>query len=135
MSRYMDWDKRLAHFLAANRTRPFRWGEWDCCLFAADAVHAITGHDYAAAYRGKYSTELGAVRALKRYGQGSLAATMDALLGNRVAACTAMRGDVVAVDTPSGDALGVVFNGIWLVQPSGLCCIPAHQAKLCWRVV
>ena len=55
-------------FLQRASARPWRWGEHDCTLFAADWVAACTGRDPASGWRGTYSTALGCERALMRAG-------------------------------------------------------------------
>ena len=37
-----DWPTRLNAFIDAARERPFAWGTWDCCTFAAAAVETVT---------------------------------------------------------------------------------------------
>lgn len=62
--RRLNWHQHLAQTLQAAMTRPFSWGEHDCCLFAADCVQAVTGVDVAADFRGTYTTPLGAKKPL-----------------------------------------------------------------------
>ena len=47
---------------------PFVWGKNDCCLMAANYYVAIHGIDYAAMFRGKYNTAIGAYRLLSKAG-------------------------------------------------------------------
>ncbi len=58
--RRQDWPERLAELIEARRQMPFTWGVFDCAMFAADAVVAVTGEDPLAAVRGRYSTEAAA---------------------------------------------------------------------------
>ena len=55
--RVEGWEKILHDTLETMKERPFVWGTFDCCLFAADIVQALTGVDYAAGYRGTYHSE------------------------------------------------------------------------------
>ena len=55
MKRLEDWPERLAAFVEARRAMPFRWGQNDCALFAADAVAAVTGVDLAERWRGLWA--------------------------------------------------------------------------------
>src|SRR5437016_3082153 len=57
MKRVKNWESKLEETLDWAQLRTFDWGRWDCCLFAADCVLAITGVDIAADFRGKYSSE------------------------------------------------------------------------------
>ncbi|MBB4620123.1 DUF6950 family protein, partial [Sphingomonas abaci] len=72
MHRYPDWEARLAAYLEPLRARPFAWGRHDCSTFAAGAVEAMTGVDPMPEFRGRYSTARGSVRALRRFGAGTL---------------------------------------------------------------
>ncbi len=140
--RFEDWPSRLERYLVETRARAFRWGEWDCCLAACSAIEAMTGIDPGAAFRGAYSTEQGAARAMLRSGAGGVAETAAAVceaLGFRqVPPLTAQRGDAVVFDQVElGPTLGLVgLDGmIWAASRDGgwarfaLSC--AHRA---WRV-
>lgn len=133
--RFSDWPSRLNEFIHSRRSTPFQWGQHDCCLFAADAVQAITGDDHAAEYRGKYTTELGAARALKKHGNGTLEATLTAKLGDPIPRLRASRGDVVAVNTKDGVALGIFYGaGAICVTRDGLTTLPLNEILTVWRV-
>ena len=56
-----------AYLWEAART-PFGWGASDCSLFLADWVKDLRRVDPAAAWRGRYRTELGCKRLVKREG-------------------------------------------------------------------
>lgn len=65
-------DKSLAdvllNFLRAAARQPFRWGEFDCCLFFADWIELRCGIDPAFDLRGMYSTEREMRRLVKARG-------------------------------------------------------------------
>jgi len=114
---------------------PFQWGTFDCCLFAANAVREMTGKDFAAPFRDKYTTEKGAAKALIKYGQGDIKSTLNAIFGPLKPRLKAGRGDLVLVETDTGDALGVVASGkIWVATFDGLATIPLERALGCWSV-
>jgi hypothetical protein len=96
MYRKPNWEVALAAYLEPLRLVPFAWGTHDCCTFAGGAVLAMTGLDPMVEFRGRYSTELGAKRALRRIGRGTLVATLDAKF-EPVPASLAQRGDIVMV--------------------------------------
>jgi len=107
-------------------------------LFAADCVKAVTGHDPAAWFRGRYATETGAWRAIRRYcGERGITAPFgDALLGPRLATTKlAGRGDLVLVPTPAGPAFGVVTPlGVHVAAERGLVEYPLSSAIVGWRI-
>lgn len=76
MKRREDWPERLVGQINLVRDAKFAWGYFDCCLFPANCVLAMTDVDIAAPLRG-YSDALGAMRALKQFGGGKLDAAMD----------------------------------------------------------
>ena len=123
--RLPDWEQRLSNFLAAHQSRPFAWGEWDCILFACAAAEAITGHDAAADYRGRYSTRRGAARILRCLGQGTLLATVDAQFPAKPVG-RAIRGDLVWHAGCVGVCLG--SNAVFLTDPAlaDLASVPRH---------
>jgi hypothetical protein len=62
LTRTDHWATRELHdFLLERAAQPFAWGTNDCCLFAADAIHAFTGTDLAGDFRGKYTDEASAM--------------------------------------------------------------------------
>ncbi len=64
----------LDAYLWRAAEEPFAWGRRDCSLFPADWVLELCGDDPAAPWRGRYRTERGCRRLLKR--EGGLAALM-----------------------------------------------------------
>lgn len=106
MRRLPDWEPRIIALLEEASDRPFRLGEWDCALFAAAAVEALTGFDGGAAFRGRYRTPAGFLRALKREGFDDIFAPFDAALGQRITPALLRRGDIVS----DGERLGVMWS-------------------------
>ena len=105
--RFSDWQTRLQAYLGCIAREPLAYGQHDCALFAADAVRAMTGVDFAAPYRGKYATLAGGLRLLARAGFADHVALARAHL-TPVAVALAMPGDLAVFDTEAGLALGVV---------------------------
>ena len=133
--RKKDWSEKLVNYLLDNLDTPFEWGTFDCCLFAANAVREMTGKDFAAPFRDKCTTEKGAAKALIKYGQGDIKSTLNAIFGPLKPRLKAGRGDLVLVETDTGDALGVVASGkIWVATFDGLATIPLERALGCWSV-
>ncbi len=140
MTRHSTWEADLAAYIAANRDEPFAWGERDCALFFAGACIAMTGFDPAEPFRGKYSSELGAAKALKKFGAGDLETTLDGLF-DVVEPGFVQRGDGVW----DGERVGVSMGAHALmigeerdeegnVVRSGLIRIPRAQWVKGWHV-
>lgn len=108
LTRLPDWRARLARYLDTCARLPFGPGTHDCALFAAGAVEAQTGIDFARAYRGAYrSVEAG--EAL--LGQ-SAAAYAAGILPARGCVLDGVEGDIAVLH---GGALGVVAGAHILV--------------------
>lgn len=67
LRRLADWSDRLTAHLARCAGRRYQLGDFDCCLFVADAVEAMTGQDIAARFRG-YTTKRGGLLAIRSAG-------------------------------------------------------------------
>jgi hypothetical protein len=134
MTRLPDWHARLVALIEMRKTEPFSWGVNDCCLWAADAVMAMTGHDPAAGIRGTYSTARGAALALRRIGG---MAGAGARCGAEIPPLCAQVGDVgiVSSDDSPRESGAVCIGEHWLVVVKrGLGLVELHAARKAWRV-
>lgn len=105
MTRRSTWEADLSAYIASVRDAEFQWGVLDCGLFFAGAVLAMTGDDPGEPFRGKYTTDLGAAKALKRFGAGDLKSTLDSLFDQKPVG-RLQRGDGVW----NGEAVGVCMG-------------------------
>jgi hypothetical protein len=132
VTRTPDWQAQLDAFIGEHRADPFRYGEWDCCLFVCGAIHAMTGVDPGEGYRGAYSSREEA----RRLGflVPRIVATVCAAYGmERTPVPFARRGDVALVRR----SLGIVaLNGseVLLISKAGLSNIPISLASRAWHV-
>ncbi|MCP3729248.1 hypothetical protein M9978_02305 [Sphingomonas sp. MG17] len=132
--RRTDWEARLGEYLASVVDRPFEWGVHDCALHSANAVLSMTDIDFAASFRGHYRTAIGSVRALRRYGAGTLEATIDSLFPT-IGRAFARRGDLVM----HAGALGICVGGDALFVgeeggAAGLVRIARPSWSKAWRI-
>lgn len=130
MTRFPDWHPRLVAWLTEVARLPFAYGSHDCALFAAGAVAAMTGHDFAAPWRGRYTTLRGGLRVLRAAGFADHVSLAQSVLPPRAPAF-AQPGDLAVIgDTPGDRALGVVQGpGVYVLSPSGaLALVPRMQA-------
>lgn len=131
-------------FLVARRRVPFAWGTNDCALFAADAIEAITGVDIAEEFRGRYTNELGALRAVREIcgGVDFCDATAYCAAKHGLAEyeypLMAKRGDLVVVRNGDGvEITGVVgLDGRYVLSPGdvGLVQLPITSVVRAWSV-
>jgi hypothetical protein len=137
-----DWPERLARYLDEALEREKEWGVFDCGMFAAGAIEAMTGVDLAAPLRGRYAGNISAEKAMRRYSGGGLeevAAKVTREAGfEGIDPRLAQRGDLVIVnDADAGDAFGIIdIRGCLAitVSGSGLAYRPRTAIVRAWRV-
>lgn len=132
--RQHDWMLRFDALVKGRHRSAYRWGEHDCCMWAADCVEAVTGHDPASAFRGAYTDEDGAAAVLAAH--GGIAGLASRLLGPSVDprfACTGDVGLMVPLDG-GGSALCVCAGEHWLAAGvRGLSVVPLEAVERAWR--
>lgn len=101
------WERSLFAYLEAAETRPFLWGEFDCCLFAAGAVQAVMGVDVTAEFPPNYDSEETARAYLENLGgiQGLFDAAFLPIGAKRIAPLYAKRGDLLTLQLPGETGL------------------------------
>lgn len=127
--RLPNWQDRLYGYLRQAAHRPFAEGAHDCALFLAGGIKAMTGHDYAADYRGRYTTTRGGLRILRRDGfQDHVALAAHHLSEKPVAFANVGDGAVVMAD--GAPALGIVQGGaVFVLGARGLSHVALTQAR------
>lgn len=135
MMRRNDWQPRLVAYLDACRGQAYAVGRFDCALFAAGAVEAMTGLDLASDWRGRYRTLRGGLRVLRAAGYVDHLALARAHFAP-VPVAFAQSGDLAAANGPEGVALGVVVgpHAHFLHVERGLIALPLTQAREVFRV-
>lgn len=142
IARIENWEFELERFLNERRSKPFAWGSNDCCLFACDAVSAITGIDLAASFRGKYASAAKAYKVIRTFAGGGLRELADKVAEQHAIAAhefplLARRGDVALFETAHGATLGIVaLNGaeIWAPDCAGLAAVALMRCSRAWRI-
>lgn len=101
-------DDPLAVFLRDCVHRTYVIGRWDCGLMCAEWVRLCRGVDPAAEWRGRYKTEIGLARLLKR--RGGIVAHFDQCLTAAGARRTGApeRGDIAIIEGPHWPVGGIV---------------------------
>lgn len=130
--RLPDWQPRLAALVSQRMRRPLAWGQHDCCLFAADAVLAVTGVDLAADLRGTYTSKAEAQQRLLQL--GGLVDICVQRLGPVVRTALAQPGDVGLALVGQVRALAVCGGAHFLaVGGQGLQPLPRDAVLRAWR--
>lgn len=127
-TRLPDWRKHLLAYLQQTARTPFEEGFNDCALFVAGGVLAMTGNDFAAPYRGQYSTTVGGMRLLRDNGFADHIALAKSHLAAKPVAFAHV-GDAAVMPSPDGPALGIVQGpNVYVLAPSGLAHLPLTNA-------
>jgi hypothetical protein len=142
LQRRSDWQSRFASFLISHRHHYFSYGTWDCGLFVADAIQAMTDQDLAAPFRGKYSSSSQVRKAIRKYaGSPSVRALAEQIAIEHkmpeVKILRARRGDLVLFKRPRDYSFGLVdLNGrdVIVISSSGLSRLPVADAFRAWKV-
>lgn len=132
-ARREDWPEQLDAFIRERAATPFRWGEQDCAMFAADWVQRAIDIDPASPWRGQYTT-LGQAKLLQ-HRDGGLETMITSVLGEPIAVGFAQRGDIVLEVSDLGPTAGVCagFAGVF-ASWEGLIYRPMGGCTTAWRV-
>ena len=140
LRRFDNWPELLAAFLAQHRNTPFDWGRFDCALFAADAIHVMTGTDLAEPFRLQYAHAVGARRKLHEFCGGWLEEAMLKICAQHgleeIPVELAQRGDLLLwLDQEGHPAAGIADgkNGIFAGK-YGLAHVPIVRTDRAWKV-
>jgi hypothetical protein len=134
MIRLNGWELRLLAAVDDARDTPFQWGQHDCATWAFDVRLMLTGDDAAAVWRGKYKTEAGAARVLRKLKCQTVDDLAESILGDALpTVLLAQRGDIVLGGAEQALGVCVGSDGLFL-QPSGLIALPLRSCLRAWRV-
>lgn len=146
MSRVENWEEKLFGMVSSAREQEFKYGRFDCCLFASRIIGEITGQDPAEQFEFdlSYENREEAVKTLREKGYESLEEMVEDVAERRgweeKANDFAHRGDIAIVENEDGfDAVGIVIDHR-VVLPShneqeGLGYSLRSEAKRVWRVM
>ena len=126
------WELALHDAVISAQHKPFAYGTHDCATWAFDVRRHLTGIDTASTWRGKYATEQGAGKWLRKLGCQTVRDLANKYLGTPLSHVRlAQRGDIVLAD----DALGVCLGRkVALVGDDGLVQVSLRNCRAAWRV-
>ncbi len=136
IARKDSWNSSLQKFILASRNKPLSYGIFDCMLFLADAVQAMTDVDLAEDFRGQYFTYEGGMQLLRRHGIESFDDLILKHLG-RTPIALAHVGDVVLATNREGIVGGGIIQGegIYVLnERGGISTIPRSQARVAFHI-
>jgi hypothetical protein len=130
--RFFDWEERLAIHIDNCNENTYQLGVWDCALFAADCIKAMTGDDVASDFREKYSDDETMNTVIKESAKG-LITLLSKIVGKPCSTYLARRGDIVMDDAGViGVCVGSMFYSV--SESGGLISMSMQHAVRAWRV-
>ena len=134
LTRYPDWRRRLIAYLESCARRSFQDGEHDCALFLAGGIEAMTGQDYAAGYRGAYTSLAAGLKLLRKDGFEDHVDLARRTLPMKPVSM-AREGDGAIVTEMPLPALGIVQgSGVYVLRETGLGLVPLTAASAALEV-
>ena len=129
--RIEGWEARLIEYIDQSNAKPFAWGSHDCIIWSGKWVAMVTGSDHIAEWIGRYKTESGALRVLKRLGYSSPADAVSGRLPSRPV-LMARRGDLVLHEQNSiGICTGIKS---YFLTEQGITAAPTGECIRAWTV-
>jgi hypothetical protein len=121
MTRLDNWQANLSDLIRAREKEPFDIVNFNCLMWALEAVEAITGESHYKLFAGKFKTVKGAARVLRIKGKVETSAQfLENLLGERQHIFFVRKGDIVITD--SQDPLLTLPSDVALFgSPVGVC--------------
>ena len=127
-----DWENELNKYLNTLNKKVFQFGKYDCCIFVADAMLAITGIDHMAEYRNKYTTLDEGNSLLQTVGKRSLYRTLTAKFGKAQKGVYGKKGDVAYHE----DCCGLVIGRYAMfIGEKGQVIIPIKSVQRIFKVI
>jgi hypothetical protein len=142
LTRLPNWQTALSTYLVEEAETRFAYGLFDCGLFAAGAIVAMTGVDPARGIRGQYRSRREAFAAIHQLcGRSTVEALAEHLANvlsiSEIAVSCAQRGDPVMLRAGSRSSLGIVaMHSTEILTPyrSGLLRLPLSHATRAWHI-
>lgn len=135
--RHQKWYSNLVTYIDRVQASPFAYSQFDCAVFAAGAVEAMTGVSLHAEHLGKYKTIAGGLKILKKMGFDNHVEYTASLLPE-IHPSMAQLGDIAVIETGDGGyGLGIVQGSrVYVTQPGtkGLGVVDLLRASRAFRV-
>jgi hypothetical protein len=114
MTRHPDWQVRLQALVTEWNDASFIYGKYDCALFGAAAVQAMTGVDLARGLRG-YRTEAGGLKKVQAKGYAD---HVDVFAQALESTPRPRWGDLAIVQSGADRAIGVMgARVVYVMRP------------------
>jgi|TARA_R100000149_G_scaffold65658_2_gene40971 hypothetical protein len=145
--RLQNWQSNFIQKLKYLDTKPFVWGQTDCCNFCGQCVDSITGVNPMAPFAGTYASKEEAYEAIIKglrhrsgrvYVGETLEGIMTIILGEPKPISMAKRGDVALVKRQGLNISMMVDTSgrslVGMTEEGGLIKLPLHWGRLAWDI-
>jgi|TARA_R110002167_G_scaffold134889_1_gene321206 hypothetical protein len=136
MKKLPDWQILFDDFLQEKKSKPFKWGEWDCCKFSNALIKAMTGKDLIPKTL-KWKDEESAIKAITSYG-GDLESSIEKVCNEKkvgeINKAFMTCGDLVVYSQGESYLVGIC-DGFGILTPSdeGINVVQNDLAYRVWR--
>ena len=129
------WENLLYDYLHESALKKFKYGMFDCAVFASDWVYLITGIDPIKEGRGRYKDLRNGALLIKHF-RGSYENIMGHYFQEHKKPSFAQRGDIVLRNMDGVPAFGIIgSNGrAYFKSEDGLFDYSAKDCVKAWRV-
>ncbi len=150
MKKFHDWATRLDAYFIKCAEKEFEYGNFDCWIFVADGILAMTGEDIIFKFERGYESEKEAGISIRNCVKGSdhipVQAAFEILVKRVAKECGfkevginfAKRGDTVLMDNRLNNSLGFVdLSGRYVICPDpkkGIMRAPLHFGYKFWSI-
>lgn len=133
MGRVPHWEVKLHDAMLDMQDLPFSYeGGHDCATFAFNIRRIITGKDATADWKGRYKTEQGAARMLRKLGCETVEDLARKYLGEPLEShLLAQRGDILLKDGGLGVCMG---RYVYFIGGEGMVKNHLRECEKAWRV-
>lgn len=122
-----NFEHELNEFIEKNKDNKFKYGKWDCFIFAVQAVKIISGKDYSKG--NKYKSKKDGLALLKT--KGGYLNVLDNLFSRIDNINLTQRGDLVYYEGAIGICIGA--KSIF-VNEEGYTFINTNEAQAAYKV-
>lgn len=131
ITRYHDWEHQLFLQIEISKTLQFRYGTFDCVLFATGLVEAMTGYDGMKAFKDKYDNPREAVKIMQSI--GGLRKEIIRQIGQPINANEASRGDLIQL---SNNGVGICLGNkaVVVAKDAGVTYLGRERWLYCWKI-
>lgn len=129
------WREGLRDLVSSAAVREFKWGDWDCYVFASEACRIVSGRNLLMLYAGRYHDEesgnaLVADEGGLRVGLGE---SLERLGWREIDPARARAGDLAIVMIGQTEACGVYYGaGVAVLGRRGVTMVRPRMAGAAW---